>query len=521
MRWNRGELFRITGLYLLIIPFFNVLNATGYVNPQIQGYFGASSTEFMYINLVPVFVLIAGLPLAMELSKQFPLRSLMYTVAIIAFTLNTFSAFVSDMVWYTILRSLLSFVTIFGIVAAIPPIVTRYNPAFNMAIMYGIFQFIIQGSSHLYKFMGTHFAQIYDWKTSLLLLNINFLICILLTWIFIKKDVAPFKKQFSFDLIGWIIMIMIMAVILYLTAEGQIREWFSDPQILISIVVLFLLVALYTLHSKYASSPLIDFKVFRYKNVVFGTLFFFLIGVLNNTGSVIMGFMAGLLDFSDLYLAETHLFTGVGLIISIPLTTYLLFHRVYLSITAIAGFFSFTIFHLLMYFRFYPGISEDDFVVPLIFKGMGIGFFYVLSSLYISENIPKQLSTSWMMSGLIARNVVAILLVATVLSTFISNLTVQHKTGISQQFTHANTQAATQYKSSYYYFISQGMPAIEAEKMANKSMQKEMTQSATLLAYKDIYLVMIFISFIPIVLILLLGIGNRPVQNVGVDPIPI
>jgi MFS transporter, DHA2 family, multidrug resistance protein len=390
-----------------------------------------------------------------------------------------------------------------------------------MAIMYGIIQFIIQGSSHLYKFLGAHFAQIYDWRISLLLLNINFFLCIILTWIFLKKDVAPFKKPFQFDFRGWLLLILFLAVLMFLSAEGQNREWFSDPQILMAFAALLIISGIYVLYSRQASAPLIDLKVFRYKNVVLGTLFFFLIGMMNNTGSVIMGFMSGLLGFSDLYMARTHLFTGIGLLISIPICTYLLFHRVYLRITAIVGFLSFTIFHVLMYFRFYPGITESDFILPLIFKGMGVGFLYVLSSLYISENIPKHLSTSRMMSGILARNVLAILLGAAVLNTFVAKLTVQHKTGIGQQLTTQNQPAALQYKNTQNYYMAKGMSSAEAEKMAHKSLQKEMSQSATLLAYKDIYLLMTIISFVPILLILLLGIGKRPVQSIQVEPIPI
>ena len=71
MQWGKGEVLKVTGLYLLIIPFLNALNATGYENSQIQGHFGASSVEFMYMNLIPLFVLVAGLPLALELSKTF------------------------------------------------------------------------------------------------------------------------------------------------------------------------------------------------------------------------------------------------------------------------------------------------------------------------------------------------------------------------------------------------------------------------------------------------------------------
>ena len=231
MKWHKGELINVTGLYLLIIPFINALNATGYENSQIQGHFGASGIEFMYMNLIPMFVLVAGIPLAFELAKQFPLRSLMLVITVLSFLLNTCSAFVSGMWWFTLCRSLLAFFTIFGIVAAIIPIVMRYNPALNMAILYGIVQFIIQGSGHLYKFLGAHFAHIYDWRTAVLMVNINFLICILLAWIFIRKNVAPFKQPFHFDFKGWGILIGFLFPLLFITAEGQNREWFSDRTI--------------------------------------------------------------------------------------------------------------------------------------------------------------------------------------------------------------------------------------------------------------------------------------------------
>jgi uncharacterized membrane protein YphA (DoxX/SURF4 family) len=92
MLWKKGELLKATGLYLLIIPFLNALNATGYEGSQIQGHFGASSVEFMYINLIPIFVMLAGLPLALELSKKLPLKSMMlvYIMSFSAFLLHHF-----------------------------------------------------------------------------------------------------------------------------------------------------------------------------------------------------------------------------------------------------------------------------------------------------------------------------------------------------------------------------------------------------------------------------------------------
>ncbi|SMO53639.1 efflux MFS transporter permease [Solitalea koreensis] len=521
MRWKKGELLKVTGLYLLIVPFLNVLNATGYVSSQLQGHFGASSVEFMYMSLVPVFSLVAGLPLAIELAKIFPLKSMMLSIIIISIILNTCSAYAPDILWFTICRSLLAFFTIFGIVAAIIPIVFSYNPTLNMAIMYGIVQFIIQGSSNLYKFFGAQFSTIYDWRTSLLLLNINFFLCILLTFVFIRKDVVLGKQPFRFDFKGWLILILFLIPLLYLAAEGQNREWFSDSKIAFGVALFLTVTGGYILYAQHSANPVFNLKVFKHKNVVLGSLFFFLIGLANGTGSVIMGYMAGLLGFNELYIARTHLYIFVGLVISVPVCTYMMYHKIYLSVAAILGFLAFSLYHLLMFFRFYPGIGEQDFVLPFILKGIGIGFLYVLSALYISENVPKPLSTSRMMSGVLARIVFATLIGGSVLSTFISNTIIHHKTGISQQLTPLNEVAAQKHQNTKNYYLSKGLKPAAADKMADNPLQSEMAEPATLLTYKDIYLVMAGLNFIPILLVLFLGIGRRPLARIDVEPIPI
>jgi DHA2 family multidrug resistance protein len=521
MRWKKGELLKVTGLYLLIVPFLNALNATGYEGSQIQGHFGASSVEFMYVTLVPFFVTLAGLPLALEMAKVFRLKTMMLSITMAAFVLNTCSAYAPDIYWFTFFRSLMAFCTIFGIVAALIPIVKVYNPTLNMAIMYGIVQFLIQGSSNLYKFIGTQFSDLYDWRTSLLMLNVNFVLVILLTFIFIRNDVAIGKQPFRFDFTGWLLMILYFLPILFMAAEGQNREWFSDPMIGMAVAALVTVTGIYILYAKRTRQPIIDLGVYRYRNVVLGTLFFFMIGLANGTGSVIMGYMSGILGFDDLYIAKTHLYVFVGLAISIPICTYMMYKKVYLNVAAMFGFLAFSMYHLMMYFRFYPGIGESDFILPMIMKGFGIGFLYLLSALYISENVPKHLSTSRMMSGIISRIVIATMLGGAVLSTYMANTTTLHKTGISQQLSSANEAASAKQKSTRDYYISQGLKSGEADKMADNPLQSEMKEPATLLAYKDIYLVMAAISFLPVILIFLLGLGRRPLQSVEVEPLPL
>jgi DHA2 family multidrug resistance protein len=186
----------------------------------------------------------------------------------------------------------------------------------------------------------------------------------------------------------------------------------------------------------------------------------------------------------------------------------------------IVGFACYGMFHLLLYFRFYPGIAYTDFLLPLFFKGLAIGFLYPISALYISEGVPPKLSDSRMMSGIIARVIIATLIGGAILGTFINDTKTQHKTGLSQQLTSLNQQAQKSVTNTKNYYLHQGLSEAEAQKMAEKNLFNQTSQSSLLLAYKDIYLVMSAVCFMPIFVLLLFRLGRRPIGRVEVEPLP-
>jgi len=518
--YKKGSVFILVGLYVLTIPFFNALNVTTYDNSQILGHFASSTTVFAYSSYIPVFALLAFLPLGLKIGKQIPVRTLILTVSFLSIIFNTASLFSENIYWFTFWRSLLAMTSVIGIFATMLPIVLKYNPTFNMAIMYGIMQFIMQGSQHIYKYLGVYFTSIYDWTFGIHFLNFNFFVGIILAWIFYKKDVAPMKGVFQFDWRGWGIVILFFIIILFLCAEGQTRNWFSDPKISIAVAFLLLILGVYFLHVRFTENPIINTDVFKYKNVVMGSFLFFYTGLMNGTGSVVTGFMTNVLGFDSLYVAKTHLAILLGLFISIPLSTYLLYKKIYLATIWIVGFACYGLFHLLLYLRFYPGITATDFFLPLIFKGLAIGFLYPIAALYISEGVPAKLSDSRMMSGVIARVVFATLIGGAILGTFISNTKAQHKTGLSQQLSPENFQAQKSLNNTKNYYLHQGLSQVEAQNMAERNLANKTSQPSLLLAYKDIYLAMTAICFLPIFVILLFKLGRRPIGKVEVEPLP-
>lgn len=517
---KKGRVLNLVGLYILTIPFFNALNVTTYDNSQILGHFGASTTLFAYSSYIPFFVMLAFLPLGLKLGKQVPIRTLILSASFLSILFNTASLYATHILWFTVWRSLVAVISIIGIFASMIPIILKYNPAFNMPIMYGIIQFILQGSQHVYKYLGAQFTSFYDWTFSIYFLNINFLVGIVLAWYFYKKDFAPMKGKFQFDWWGWMMMILFFIVILFLCAEGQTRNWLSDPKINLAVALLLILLGVYLLHVRFSKEPIINPDVFKYKNVVIGSFLFFYIGLMNGTGSVVTGFMSNVIGFDSIYQAKTHLAILIGLFIAIPLSTYFLYKRIYLATIWIAGFACYGMFHIILFFRFYPGIAPLDFLLPFVFKGLAIGFLYPISALYISEGVPKNLGDSRMMSGVISRVVFATLLGGAIFSTFVSNMNVQHKTGLSQQLSAVNQQAVKKLNSTKNYYLHQGSSETEAQKMAEKNLNNQTSQASMLLAYKDVYLVMSAICFLPIIIILLFGLARRPIGRVELEPIP-
>ncbi|HEU4789109.1 MAG TPA: MFS transporter, partial [Flavobacterium sp.] len=218
---KKGSVFTLVGLYLLTIPFFNALNVTSYDNSQILGHFGASTTVFTYSTYIPFFAMLGFLPLGLKIGKQIPMRTMILSVSFLSIICNTASLYATTIEWFTVWRALLAILSIVGIFATIIPILLKYNPTFNMPILYGIVQFILQGSKQLYQYFGTQMTSIHNWTFGIYFLNVNFLVAILLAWIFYKKDVAPMKGVFQFDWRGWLILLLFLVVILFLCAEGQ------------------------------------------------------------------------------------------------------------------------------------------------------------------------------------------------------------------------------------------------------------------------------------------------------------
>jgi DHA2 family multidrug resistance protein len=517
---KKGSVFTLVGLYLLTIPFFNALNVTSYDNSQILGHFGASTTVFAYSTYIPFFAMLGFLPLGLKIGKQIKVRTLILSVSFLSIICNTASLYATTIQWFTLWRSLLAILSIIGIFASMIPIILKYNPVFNMPILYGIIQFIMQGSKQLYQYFGTEMTSIHNWTFGVYFLNINFLLAIILAWIFYKKDVAPMKSPFQFDWRGWLIMLLFFIVILFLCAEGQTRNWFTDKKVAMAFAFLLIIIGIYLIHVRFTKGPIINPDVYKYRNVVFGSFLFFYTGMMNGTGSVVTGFMTNILGFDSIYVARTHLAILIGLFMAIPLSTYLLYKRIYLATLWITGFACYGMYHGILYFRFYPGIESSDFFAPFIFKGLAIGFLYPAASLYISENVPKNLGDSRMMSGVISRAVFASLLGGAILGTFISNSNIQHKTGLSQQLSPLNAMAQAQLNKHKNYYLHQGLSAGEAQKKAEKSLSNQTSQSALMLAYKDIYLVMTALCFFPILVLLLFRIGRRPIGSVAVEPIP-
>ena len=473
---KKGSVFTLIGLYILTIPFFNGLNVTTYDNSQILGHFGASTTLFTYSVYIPIFSILAFMPLGLKLGKQIKIRTMILSAAFLSIIFNTASLFAPTIEWFTLCRSLMAVISVIGIFASMVPILLKYNPVFNMALLYGILQFIQKGSQHLYQYFGAHFTSLHDWTFGIYFLNVNFLICILLAWYFYKADVAPMKTTFQFDWRGWIIMILFFMVILFLCAEGQTRNWFNDPTIGLAVAFLFIILGVYLLHVRFTENPIIDPDVYRYKNVVIGAFLMFYIGVMNGTGSIVTGYMTNILGFDSVLGAQTHLAILLGLCISIPLSTYLLYKRIYLATIWIIGFACYGSYHIILFLRFYPGIDSSDFFLPLFFKGLGMGFLFPVSLLYISEGVPPKLSASRMMSGIIAQAVFASLLGSAILGTFIANMNVQHKTGLSQQLTATNKMAQQQLSNSKRNFLFMGLSDAEAQK--NKEVIQAMNMNA-------------------------------------------
>ena len=351
-------------------------------------------------------------------------------------------------------------------------------------------------------FVGGYLTDNYSWQWIFI---INIPLC-LLSLILIKLFVAdetPVKQKYNkkFDVIGYTSSVIAMGCMQVVLDKGQQYNWFDEPWICWTTgVCIFSFVFFYVWELEY-KYPVIDIRVFKDRNFMFGTLASSFINViLYSTLLLVPMFVQSLIGYSPsmsgLTMFPRAIVCFIGLLVVGEVSKY-----VNSKLLASIGFVVMAI-ALLMLTQMNPNSSMESVILPNILLCIGVPIAFVPITALSFQTLPATKNADAASLHALFKNIL------TAVSTSASSTFIARVSQVYQNYYVANLTPhnpmflvkfnAFQHKMMTYY------PSVVAAKKANGLLYKQLLAQARLGAFFDIFTLMALLSLSAILIIMLL-----------------
>jgi MFS transporter, DHA2 family, multidrug resistance protein len=319
-------------------------------------------------------------------------------------------------------------------------------------------------------------------------------------------------KPGKIDGIGLGLLAVWLGCLQIILDKGQEDDWFGAPWIRYAAVILVVGFVLFLVRQFLHDHPLVDLRVFRYRNFTLGCI---LIGLF---GAAIYGLVTllpllyqELLGYNAVSAGLAVSPRGLGAIVAMPvigILTAKIDNRWLIA-------FGFALFGIssLWFGRVYLGISQWSFIWAIIISGFGSGCIFVPLSTTAMAGIPNEEIGN--ASGLynLMRNIGGSVGIS-VVNTIVARHEQTHRNEMSRALSGTNLTVQSQLQGIKEFLMSQGASAETAMRQAYGLLNVQLTQQARLWAYVDDfrYLALVCFLCIPVVFLLKKAVGRRGVS---------
>ena len=320
----------------------------------------------------------------------------------------------------------------------------------------------------------------------------------------IKADRSRLR---SMDYLGFGFLTIAMGGMQIMLDKGEENAWFASGFIRF-VAVLFVggMIALIWWEWRH-KNPLINIKLFRYRNFAICCFLMMLVGGVLNANTVLQPqFMQQLLGWTATTAGLALTAGGVTLLFVMPMAGYAT-GKVAARYLAMAGF---TLFVLT--FRYAANVTTLDMSFPLaswlrVIQMMPIPFCFISITTAAYVGLPREQSNQ--VAGLInfARNIGGSILIA-VTNSQVTRRTMWHQQHLQNAMTSASS-AFQQHVQTLTGFLGSSFGAPNGKAMALANIYNQLNRQAQMQGYQDVYMELSWMSMGLVVLALMLS-RNKP-----------
>lgn len=495
----------------VLLPSFLALAASSATNvsqPHIAGFYGA--TQYEANTVITCYIISGGimLPVTGYLVRLIGKKLLMY-YSIWLFCLGCLFCVLAPNLPALIAARVVQGVGSGCILPLCQAILLEVFPEEQRGVAMGLFGVAAMFSPLAGPFMGGYLTDNFSWQwifiTNIPLCMLSFL----LVKLFVPGD-KPEKLKYNkkFDFVGYIAIVIAMACMQIVLDKGQQYNWFDETWVcwVTGVCVLsFVFFYVWELEYKY---PVIDIRVFKDKNFLFGTLISSFINVmLYSTLLLVPMFIQSLLGYSPsksgLAMFPRAVICLIGLLVVGEISRF-----VKPKILATVGLLIMCA-SILMMTQLNTTASIESVVLPNILLCIGVPTAFVpITALSFQTLSPTKTADAAALHALFKNIVTA---VATAMSaTFIARVSQVHQTYLVGNLSYHNPIFQYKLMALKHKFLMM-YPSVVAAKKANGMLYRELLQQAKLASFFDAFTVLALMCVIVIPLLFILK--TKKVKN--------
>ncbi len=374
--------FSITGIYTSNIPY-------------LVGSTGAMSEYFLWANYANVVGMGTVMPLVIRIKARFRTKEILITSLVsIAFLFTVMGTTHQPQVIIGA-SFLVGVFKMLGMMEVLLPLMVILSKGGNRGLFYSIFYTAVLIVTQLSAYYITKISYNLNWQFGYLQYAAICLITALVCVIF--QHNKRFMKKVPLYYIDWLSVLLYISsfiILGYILAFGKQQAWFVSDKIKYATASFIVLSFLFLLRQQLLKRPFLSLKAFKKNNVRHAILMLFFLGMYLATTNIQNIFAVGVLGYNPLVNASLNVMMIPGLFVG-AVVSYKWFNRnIPIRMLAFTGFSSFMMYTIIMYFSMVPVFNYESWLLPMFFKGYGMGVLFIVIWYYALDklSIPSLLS---------------------------------------------------------------------------------------------------------------------------------
>ena len=497
----------------VLLPAFLALAASSATNvsqAHIAGFYGA--TQYETNTVITCYIISGGLmlPVTGYLVRSIGKKLLMY-YSIFLFMLGCLLCIISPNLQALIGARIVQGIGSGSILPLCQAVLLEVFPPEQRGVAMGLFGVAAMFSPLAGPFFGGYLTDNYSWQW-VFIANIPLcMISFLLIKIFMPSD-KPSKQKYNkkFDFVGYISIVVAMACMQIVLDKGQQFNWFDTPWIcwLTGICIFsFVLFYVWELEYKY---PVIDIRVFKDKNFLFGTFTSSFINVvIYSTLLLVPMFVQSMIGYSPSKSGLT-MFPRAIICLVCLLGVGEISKYVSSKILATIGFLIMAA-SLLMMTQMNPTSSIESIILPNILLCIGVPTAFVPVTALSFATLPASKNADAASLHALFKNIVTA--VATSASaTFIARVSQVYQNYFVGNLSAHNHMYQIKFAALKSKFLMH-YPEVLAARKANGMLYNQLLAQSRLGAFFDVFIVIATICILIIPVIWILKTTRKAAKN--------